>query len=82
VDGTDAVSTAYLGNYSRESGNLIAAELEEREIVWWYKEPGIIAGLWEHGVRMFVDKAHLAEAKEIAKRVSAKREAEGWPPLE
>jgi hypothetical protein len=76
------VSTAYLGQFSRETANLIAAELEERDIVWWYKEPGILAGLWEHGVRMFVDKAYLAEAKEIAKRVSAEREAKGWPDLE
>ena len=78
----DDVSTAYLGNYSRETGNLIAAELEARHIVWWYKEPGIMASLFEHGVRMFVDRQHLTEAREIAKRVSAEREAAGWPPLE
>jgi hypothetical protein len=76
------VSTAHLGQFSRETANLIAAELEERDIVWWYKEPGVVASLWEFGVRMYVDRRHLAEAKEIAKRISAKREAEGWPPLE
>jgi hypothetical protein len=50
--------------------------------VWWYKEPGILASLWEFGVRLFVDREHLAEAKEIANRISAEREAKGWPPLE
>ncbi len=79
---TDDVSTVYLGKYSRETANLVAAELEERHIVWWYKEPGIMASLWEWGVRMFVDRAHLAEAREIATRISAEREAKGWPPLE
>jgi hypothetical protein len=81
-DDMERVSTAHLGQFSRETANLIAAELEDRNIVWWYKEPGVVASLWEHGVRMFVDTEHLAEAKEIARRVSAKREAEGWPPLE
>jgi hypothetical protein len=81
-DVPEDVSTVYLGNFSPETGNIIAAELEERDIVWWYKAPGIMASLWEHGVRMFVDKRHLAEAKEIAKRVSAAREAKGWPPME
>ena len=76
------VSTAHLGQYSRESANLIAAELEERGIVWWYKEPGWLSQVWEQGVRLFVDKRRLAEAKEIAKRVVANREAQGWPPLE
>jgi hypothetical protein len=76
------VTTVYLGNYSGESARLIAERLDERDIVWWYKAPGLLASLWEHGIRMFVDKRHLAEAKEIAKRVSAEREAKGWPPLE
>jgi hypothetical protein len=79
---TDDVSTVHLGQYSRESANLIAAELEERGIVWWYKEPGYLAQVWERGVRLFVDKRHLQEAKEIAERVVAERERRGWPPLE
>ena len=76
------ITTVYLGRYSRETANLVAAELEDRDIVWWYKEPGILASLWEFGVRMFVDKAHYREAKDIADRISADREAKGWPPLE
>ena len=78
----DDVSTVHLGQYSRESANLIAAELEERGIVWWYKEPGYLAQVWERGVRLFVDKRRLQEAKEIAERVVAERERLGWPPLE
>jgi hypothetical protein len=78
----DDVSTVHLGQYSRESANLIAAELEERGIVWWYKEPGYLAQVWERGVRLFVDKRHLEEAREIAERVVAERERRGWPPLE
>ncbi|HEX9377739.1 MAG TPA: hypothetical protein VGB19_16060 [Actinomycetota bacterium] len=78
----EGVSTVHLGQYSRESANLIVAELEERGIVWWYKEPGFLAQVWERGVRLFVDKSHLAEAREIAERVVTEREREGWPPLE
>jgi hypothetical protein len=78
----EEVTTVHLGQYSRESANLIVAQLEERGIVWWYKDPGWMAQLWERGVRLFVDKRHLAEAKEIAKQVVAEREAKGWPPLE
>jgi hypothetical protein len=76
------VTTVYLGNFSGETARLVAEQLDQRGIAWWYKAPGFLAALWEHGIRMFVDKAHLAEAKEIAKKVSAEREAKGWPPLE
>ncbi|HXJ65301.1 MAG TPA: hypothetical protein VNN79_16220 [Actinomycetota bacterium] len=77
------ITTVYLGRYSRETANLVAAELEHRNIVWWYKDPGILASLWEfNGVRMFVDKEHYREAKDIADFISADREAKGWPPLE
>ena len=78
----EPVTTAYLGNFSRETAELIAGQLEERGWVWWYKEPGWLAALWEHGIRMFVDREHLSEAKDIAKAISADREAHGWPPLE
>lgn len=64
------VTTVHLGQFTRETANAIAGELEEREIVWWYKEPGFFAQIWEVGVRLFVDRAHLAEAKEIAQRLS------------
>jgi hypothetical protein len=67
------VITVHLGQYTRETANAIAGELEEAEIVWWYKEPGWMASLWEYGVRLFVDKKRLAEAKAIAERVVAQR---------
>jgi hypothetical protein len=67
------VTTVHLGQYSRELANAIAGELEEAEIVWWYKEPGWLSSLWEQGVRLFVDKARVAEAKAIVERVTAER---------
>ncbi len=67
------VTTVHLGQFSRETANAIAGRLEEAEIVWWYKEPGWLASLWEQGVRVFVDKKRLAEAQVIAARVTAKR---------
>jgi hypothetical protein len=61
--------TVYLGQFTHEHANEIAGELERAGIVWWYKQPGIISSVWEHGTRLFVDRERLAEAKEIAERV-------------
>ena len=69
----EKISTVHLGQYTRETANEIAGELEEAGIVWWYKEPGWIAQAWEFGVRLFVDRKRLAEAKEIAARIVAQR---------
>jgi hypothetical protein len=71
------VTTVHLGQFSRETANEIAGELEAREITWWYKEPGWLASLWEQGVRLFVDKERLSEAKEIAGRVTRDRAGGG-----
>jgi hypothetical protein len=71
----DGVSTVHLGQYTRETANEIAEELERVGIVWWYKEPGWLSVVWEFGVRLFVDKTRLPEAKEIAERIVADREA-------
>ena len=65
------VTTVYLGQYTREHANAIAGELEDRNITWWYKEPGFFSQIWEYGVRLFVDREHLEEAKEIAARIEA-----------
>ena len=70
------VITVHLGQYTRETANEIAGELEAAGISWWYKEPGWLSSLWEFGVRLFVDKKRLAEAKEIAKRVAERGPAE------
>lgn len=67
------ISTVHLGQFTRETANEIAGELEAREIVWWYKEPGYISQVWEQGVRLFVDRERLAEAKGIADRIVAER---------
>jgi hypothetical protein len=71
----DRVSTVHLGQYSRETANQIAGELENAGIVWWYKEPGWLSVVWEFGVRLFVDQRRLAEARAIAERITAEREA-------
>ena len=69
----ERISTVHLGQYTRETANDIAAELEHAGIVWWYKEPGYISQVWEFGVRLFVDKKRLPEAKAIAERITAER---------
>lgn len=71
------VSTVYLGSYTWEHANEIAGELEDRGIVWWYKQPGFLSQVWEFGaVRLFVDKTRVHEAREIAERVLAADGAE------
>jgi hypothetical protein len=69
----EKISTVHLGQFTRETANEIAGELEGAGIVWWYKEPGWIAQAWEFGVRLFVDKKRLVEAKAIAARITAER---------
>ena len=63
------VITVHLGQFTRDHANTIAGRLEEARIVWWYKEPGSISKLWEHGVRLFVDRDHLVEARAIVAAV-------------
>jgi len=69
----EQVNTVHLGQYTRETANEIAGELEEAGITWWYKEPGWLSQVWEYGVRLFVDKRRLTEAKAIAERIVAAR---------
>jgi len=63
------ISTVYLGEFTWEHSNAIAGELEAAGIVWWYKQPGFLNQIWEHGVRLFVDREHLEDARAIARRV-------------
>jgi hypothetical protein len=63
------ISTVYLGEFTHAHANTIAGELEKADIVWWYKQPGYISQVWEHGVRLFVDRERLDEAKRIVERV-------------
>jgi hypothetical protein len=68
VSGPD-VRTVYLGQYTHEHAESIAARLEEAGIVWWYKAPGFLSQIWEHGVRLFVDRTRLEDARAIARSV-------------
>jgi hypothetical protein len=63
------VITVHLGQFTRDHANAIAGRLEEAGIVWWYKEPGSISRIWEHGVRLFVDRDRLGEARAIVATV-------------
>jgi hypothetical protein len=68
--------TTYLGNYARATANDIASALEDTGITWWSKNPGTFTRVLfaEFGVRLFVDKARLEEAREIARRIVAEAE--------
>jgi hypothetical protein len=59
----------YLGEFTHEHANAIAGELERADIVWWYKQPGYISQVWEYGVRLFVDRERLDEAKRIVEQI-------------
>jgi hypothetical protein len=66
------VTTVYLGQFTWEHANRIAEALEDAGITWWTKNPGsvtyVLFGEW--GPRLFVDRARLEEAKEIALRIA------------
>jgi len=59
----------HLGQFTWEHANAIAGELERAGIVWWSKQPGYLSSIWEHGVRLFVDRERLDEARAIAARI-------------
>lgn len=60
------VRTIYLGQFTREHAEAIAERFEAASIVWWFKQPGFLSRLWERGIRMFVDRTKLEEARHIA----------------
>lgn len=70
------VSTVHLGQFTWEHANDIAGALEDEGIVWWYKQPGFLSQIWEHGIRLFVDRDRLDDARVIAERVIAESDAE------
>jgi hypothetical protein len=76
----DNITTVYLDQYTYEHAEAIAAELEAAGIVWWYKAPGFLSAIWEHGVRLFVDRKRLEEARAIADRVLAGPDSTPGPP--
>lgn len=64
------ITTVYLGQFTWENANRIAADLEEAGIVWWTKNPGTISYVLfrEWGPRLFVDRDRLDEARKIVER--------------
>lgn len=65
-------TSVYLGQFTWEHSNLIAEQLEAAGIPWSYKQAGAItrilsAGDW--GVRLFVEKERLEDARRIAASV-------------
>ncbi len=66
------VRTVYLGQFTWEHANQIAEALEEADIAWWYKSPGTVTYVLfaEWGVRLFVDRDRLDEAKAIVARIA------------
>jgi hypothetical protein len=62
--------TVYLGQFTWEHANSIAADLEDAGIVWWAKNPGTLSYVFfrEWGPRLFVDRDRLEEARGIAAR--------------
>ena len=65
--------TVYLGQFTHEHAEAIAAALEEAGIAWTYKQFGrltklFFAGDW--GVRMFVDAARVEDARTIVSRLN------------
>ena len=71
------ISTVYLGEFTWEHAYAIAGELERAGIVWWYKQPGFLSQIWEHGTRLFVDRDRLEEARAIVARVLSAGHPEG-----
>ena len=65
-------TSVYLGQFTWEHSNVIAEELEKAGIAWSYKQAGgitraLFAGDW--GVRLFVEKERLEDARRIAAAV-------------
>ena len=57
------------GEFTAEHAGRIARQLDEEDIVWWSKEPGYLSRIWEHGVRLFVDRTEVEHAREVARGV-------------
>ncbi len=74
------IRTVHLGQFTHEHAEAIAAELERAGIAWWYKAPGFLSQIWEHGVRLFVDRERLEEARAIARRVLVDDHSPGAGP--
>jgi hypothetical protein len=64
--------STYLGQFTDEVADVIAAELTAAGIDWSYKQPGFLTRIFfigEWGTRLFVESERLEEARAIAERV-------------
>ena len=61
-----SVRTTQLGQFSDEHAEVLAGKLESAGISWWFKQPGTISQIWEWGVRLYVDRDRLDEARALA----------------
>ncbi|MGE5228060.1 MAG: hypothetical protein ACM3OO_14395 [Planctomycetaceae bacterium] len=75
------VRTDYLGQFTRRDADRIAKGLEDAGIVWWWKEPGFLSSLWEVGVRLFVDRTRIDEAREIVRATTQTRPRRKGPQI-
>lgn len=69
----DDVRTVELGQFTDDHAEAIAGRLADADIVWWHKNHGqlartLFAGDW--GVRIFVDRDRLDEARRLAAEVT------------
>lgn len=66
------IETVYLGQYTEDNAESIVERLEAAGIVWWHKQFGSLSQFFfgEWGVRLFVDRARLDEARAIAAEVT------------
>lgn len=70
----------YLGQFTDETANEIAGELEQAAIPWSYKQAGWLTQLLflgEWGTRLFVDASRLEEARAIVQRVREREASDG-----
>jgi hypothetical protein len=74
------IRTVHLGQFTHEHAEAIAGRLERAGIVWWYKAPGFLSQIWEHGVHLFVDRERLDEARAIAAAVLSGVQPDGEEP--
>jgi hypothetical protein len=66
------VRTVYLGQFTHAHANEIAAQLEDRAIVYWYKSPSVLSRIWDPGIHLFVDRTQLDAARSIVESVLAR----------
>ena len=67
--------SVYLGQFTDEVANTVAAELEAAQIGWSYKQASFLTRIFflgEWGTRLFVDEERLDDARRIAERVAVR----------